>query len=233
MDTLVGKVIDQLNPGDLLMVVSDHGFKPFKWGLNLNTWLWREGYLVLKDDTPADEPWFQNVDWDRTRAFAYGLTGIFLNLKGRERQGIVDPGNERLALQLEIKQKLEAYVDEARQQNPIRRCMLAQMTLKGPYVKEAPDLLIGYRVGYRASWNSAVGKITDQVIEPNTKSWSGDHAIDPQLVPGIFFSNWSVEERRPALADLGPTILALFGLKKQTFHDGKILNMTPKQTVQL
>ena len=214
MDTLVGRVIDQLNPNDVLMVVSDHGFKPFKWGVNLNTWLWREGYLVLKDEVPADAPWFQNVDWDRTRAFAYGLTGIFLNLKGRERQGIVDPGKEHLALQLEIKQKLEAYVDEARQQNPIRRCMLAQMTLKGPYVKEAPDLLIGYRVGYRASWNSAVGKITDRVIEPNTKSWSGDHAIDPRLVPGIFFSNWSVKERRPALADLGPTILALFGLKK-------------------
>jgi predicted AlkP superfamily phosphohydrolase/phosphomutase len=172
------------------------------------------------------------VDWARTRAFAYGLTGIFLNLRGRERHGIVKPGKDRLALQLEIKQKLEAYEDTARRQHPVRRCMLAQMALEGPYVKEAPDLLIGYRVGYRASWNSAVGKVTDRIIEPNTKSWSGDHAIDPRLVPGIFFSNWLVEERRPALADLGPTILALFGLEKQPFHDGRILHMTSNKAVQ-
>jgi predicted AlkP superfamily phosphohydrolase/phosphomutase len=225
MDDLVGDVRQELHQDDVFMIVSDHGFKSFKWGVNLNTWLWKEGYLILKEGaTPAGE-WFAEVDWTRTRAFAYALAGIFFNLKGRERDGIVAPGDERLALQLEIKEKLETLVDQHTGLHPVRQCILSQRVLQGPYMNDCPDLLIGYRIGYRASWNSAVGRITDQIIEENTKSWSGDHGIHPKFVPGVFFSNWKLADKRPALVDLAPTILSLFGVKRQKFHDGKVLDL--------
>jgi predicted AlkP superfamily phosphohydrolase/phosphomutase len=225
MDDLIGEVLSKLGKDEVLLVVSDHGFKAFKWGVNLNTWLWQEGYLVLKEGAEPGKDWFAGVDWSRTRAFAYGLAGIFFNVQGRERDGIVAPGEERLALQQEIKQKLEAVGDEQNGSHPIRRCIPAQEVLKGPYINDAPDLFVGYHVGYRASWNSAIGKITDQVIEANTKSWSGDHSIDPELVPGVFFSNWKLDDETPALVDIAPTILSLFGSGRQSFHDGKVLNL--------
>jgi predicted AlkP superfamily phosphohydrolase/phosphomutase len=225
MDALIGEVRSKLGKDEVLLVVSDHGFTTFKWGVNLNTWLWQEGYLVLKDGAEPGHEWFAGVDWSRTRAFAYGLAGIFLNVQGRERDGIVASGEERLALQEELKHKLEAIVDGQNGFQPIRRCILAQEVLKGPYVNDAPDLFVGYQIGYRASWNSAVGKITERVIEENTKSWSGDHSIDPELVPGVFFSNWRLTDETPALGDIAPTILALFGSGRQSFHDGKVLNL--------
>jgi len=226
MDGLIGEVREQLTGDDVFMIVSDHGFKSFQWGINLNTWLWQEGYLVLKDGVEAPgREWFLDVDWTKTKAFAYALAGIFLNVKGRERDGIVAPGQERLELQLELKEKLEVLKDVNTGKKPIRRCILSQQVLKGPYVNDCPDLIVGYHIGYRASWNSAIGKITDEVIEENTKSWSGDHGIDPNLVPGVFFSNWKLADKFPSLADIAPTVLSLFGSGRQKFHDGKVLEL--------
>jgi predicted AlkP superfamily phosphohydrolase/phosphomutase len=227
MDSLLGEVLEALQKNDLLMVISDHGFKQFKWGINLNSWLWREGYLALKNHASPGGLWFSDVDWTRTKAFAYGLAGIFLNVKGRERYGCVEPGKERIALQKELKEKLKTLADAKNDRLPIKGVYLAQEVLKGPYVNDAPDLIVGFARGYRASWNSAVGKITKDVIEENTKSWSGDHCIDPNLIPGVFFSNWKMEEKSPALTDMAPTILSLFGAEKQKFHDGRVLSLTP------
>ena len=226
MDNLLGEVRQKLGNDDVLFVMSDHGFKNFRWGVNLNSWLWREGYLVMKDGVQPGEPWFAGVDWSQTRAFGYALAGIFLNVQGRERQGIVAPGQERLALQQELQQKLEALYDANSGQKPIRRCMKAQEVLHGPYLNDAPDLLVGYQAGYRVSWNSAVGKITEHVIEPNTKPWSGDHCIDPELVPGVLLCNRAFEDASPGLEDLAPTILSLFGGKRQKFHDGEVLTFS-------
>ena len=225
MDELVGEIQGVLRLDDLLIIISDHGFKAFKWGVNLNSWLWQEGYLVLKEGAGPGAEWFAEVDWPRTRAYALGLTGIFFNLRGRERLGLVQRGEESLTLQHEIKQKLENLYDENTHMRPIKRVILSQESLQGPYTGEAPDLFIGYNKGYRASWNSAVGRITDQVIEPNTRSWSGDHSIDPDLVPGVFFSNWKLADKTPAIEDIAPTLLHLFGVGKSGFHDGKVLSM--------
>jgi len=229
MDALLGDVQRSLSKDDMLMIISDHGFKQFKWGVNLNTWLWQKGYLVLRDNSSPGGVWFADIDWAKTRAFAFGLAGIFLNLKGREKRGRVKRGDESIALQNELKEKLMVLVDEDNNQRPIRNVYLSQDVLKGPYVNDAPDLFIGYASGYRASWNSAIGKITGEVIEENTKSWSGDHCIDPDLAPGVFFSNWKMEERHPSLTDMAPTILNLFGIEKQRYHDGRVLQMTPRQ----
>jgi predicted AlkP superfamily phosphohydrolase/phosphomutase len=233
MDGLIGEIQQIMNKEDLLMVISDHGFKPFKWGVNLNSWLFKEGYLVLKDTANPGGEWFAGVDWARTRAFAYGLTGIFLNVRGREIHGLVEPKKERIALQNEIKKKLESLWIEKSRPRPIRRVLLAQEALKGPYTAEAPDLLVCYEEGFRTSWDSAIGKITGEIMEDNTRSWSGDHCIDPDLVPGVFFSNRIIDDQTPAIEDIAPTLLNLFGLRPYGFHDGKILKLLQNKGEQL
>lgn len=224
-DQLLGDVLKGLDPNDVLFVVSDHGFHPFKWGVNLNSWLHQEGYLALEDNVGMGGQWYAGIDWGRTRAFAFGLSGIFINLKGRERLGIVGNGGERRELLAELKAKLEQLYDPYRRRCPIRRAIVSEEALAGPYLPEAPDLMIGYRPGYRASWNSAVGQISETVFEDNTRRWSGDHSIDPQLVPGVCFCTRKINGPTPSIADLAPTVMDLFGLKPPAFYDGRVLGL--------
>ncbi|MCR6678917.1 alkaline phosphatase family protein, partial [Escherichia marmotae] len=77
-DALVGRVMGQLDDRDVLMVVSDHGFNAFRRGVNLNSWLHREGYLALKPGSDGRAEWLRDVDWSATRAYTVGLTGMFL-----------------------------------------------------------------------------------------------------------------------------------------------------------
>jgi len=200
------------DPDTVLMVISDHGFCNFRRGVNLNTWLKNEGYLVLKDGAETSGDWFQSVDWERTRAFTLGLTGVFINRKGRERQGIVEPGPELQALTAELKRKLEALVDPETGEPVIHEAFLTREVHDGPYADLAPELLIGYHRGYRHSWDCATGSVSREVFTDNVKSWSGDHCVDPRLVPGVFWCNRPINTEEPTLADLAPTALDLFGV---------------------
>ena len=94
---------------------------------------------------------------------------------------------------------------------------------RGPYSENAPDLLIGYNAGYRISWDCVSGMVAGSIFEDNTRPWSGDHCIDPRLVPGVFFCNYHVEEQTPALIDIAPSALRLFGLEPPKHMDGKPL----------
>src|SRR5262249_5862587 len=143
-DALVGKVMAKMKPGDLLMVLSDHGFASFRRGVNLNTWLHRNGYLVLKEGTSGSAEWLRDVDWSRTKAYAIGLTGMFLNLEGREAQGIVKPGAEAASLKAELAAKLNGLKDDATGEVGIIEIFDTAKLYQGPYLANAPDLIIGY-----------------------------------------------------------------------------------------
>jgi predicted AlkP superfamily phosphohydrolase/phosphomutase len=222
-DRLVGRVMSQIRDGDVLMVISDHGFSSFRRGVNLNAWLKREGYLTLKEGTDGSTEWLRDVDWSRTRAYCLGLTGMFLNMKGREQDGIVAPGAEAAELKREIIAKLNGLVDTAAGEIGIREAFDTSALYRGPYLENAPDLLLGYNAGYRTSWDCATGVVSGPIFEDNTKAWSGDHCIDPRLVPGVFFCNRKVEEETPALIDLAPTALKLFGIEPPAYMDGRPL----------
>jgi len=105
MDKTVGKVLDRMDADTTLIIMSDHGFSPYYKGFNLNTWLLRNGYLVLRNGATTGSL-FKNIDWSRTRAYGLGLNSLYINLRGREGKGIVDPGRERDILLKELAGKL-------------------------------------------------------------------------------------------------------------------------------
>lgn len=222
-DEMVGQVLDRLRPDDLLMVISDHGFTSFRRGVNLNAWLHANGYLHLEEGSDGSEEWLRGVDWSRTRAYCLGLTGMFLNLEGRESEGIVKPGDEARALKQEIIAKLSGFRDEEKGEVGINEVFDTSRIYDGPYQGNAPDLLIGYNAGYRVSWDCATGVVAGPVFEDNVKAWSGDHCVDPRLVPGVIFCNRSLSTEDPALIDVAPTALKLFGLEPAPHMEGKPL----------
>jgi predicted AlkP superfamily phosphohydrolase/phosphomutase len=226
MDDLIGKVMKQVDSDTLLLVVSDHGFKSFARCVNINAWLHQNGYLALKTGRTESGDWFEDVDWSRTRAYTMGLNGIYLNVKGREREGVVQSGTEVESLKEELRSKLDGLQDPESGKVGITNVFDCDATYAGPYVENAPDLLVGYTAGYRASWDSVMGKVTTQIFEDNLRAWSGDHCIDPREVPGVLFSNRKIADENPAIVDIAPTILKLFGVALPGNFDGKPWTVT-------
>jgi predicted AlkP superfamily phosphohydrolase/phosphomutase len=224
MDKLIGRVMEKIDDDTLLLVISDHGFKSFARCMNLNAWLHQNGYLELKDNRTESGDWFEDVDWSRTRAYTMGLNGLYINIKGREKQGIVELADVE-ALKKEIQQKLNGLKDPDSGAVGITGVFITGNVYSGPYSENAPDILVGYAAGYRASWDSVLGKVTGQIFEDNLKAWSGDHCIDPRLVPGVLFSSHKFVEDKPHIADVAPTILTLFGLQAPPHFDGKAWNL--------
>jgi predicted AlkP superfamily phosphohydrolase/phosphomutase len=222
MDDMIGRVMDSIRKDTVLIVMSDHGFKSFRRGVNLNSWLYRNGFLAVKQK-PTGAQWYQDVDWTKTQAYAVGIGGIYLNLKGREAQGIVQPGEEAESIKEKIIQGLRGLRDDAHKAPAVAEVYDTKKIYKGPYVPEAPDLLVGFKVGYRASWNCATGEVNDQIFEDNVKSWSGDHCMNPPDVPGIFFCNRKLQADKVNIMDIGPTVLDLFGVPVPPYCDGKPL----------
>jgi predicted AlkP superfamily phosphohydrolase/phosphomutase len=220
-DELVGKVLARLRKDDLLMVVSDHGFASFRRGVNLNAWLLEKGWLFLKPGGDPAAEWLRDVDWSRTKAYAIGLTGVFLNVEGREGQGVVEPGEEAAQVKAQIMAALRGLRDGG--EVAVNEAFDTAKIYSGPYLQNAPDLLIGFNGGYRTSWDGATGVVAGPVFEDNVKAWSGDHCIDPRLVPGVLFASRKIDREDPALVDVAPTVLRLFGLDPPPHMDGKPL----------
>lgn len=225
MDELIGEVRQQLDDDTVLFVVSDHGFGRFGRCVDLNRWLQEEGYLFPDEESSSEEHWSQRIDWTRTKAYAVGLSGLYLNLKGREGQGIVEPEQQAEALKEEIAEGLCAAKDAATGQWPIRRVFDSAKVYNGPYTSNAPDLIVGYRRGYRVSWESAVGNMADKVFFDNAKAWAADHAMDPAEVPGVLFCNRRIEAEEIWIGDLAPTVLGLFGIDPPSYIDGQQLEL--------
>lgn len=212
MDEVVGYVMDTIARDTVLIVMSDHGFAPFYWGVNLNTWLWRQGYIT-RDMPPfgARDGYFSYVDWSKTKAYAVGLNGLYVNLKGREKDGVVDPADYDKLLD-ELERDLLALTDPRNGKRAVTLVTRSRRDFQGPYRNDGPDLIVGYSEGYRSSWESPLGKFPDEVFVDNSEAWSGDHCIDNRLVPGVLLTNCRISMERPALYDLTAAILDEFGV---------------------
>jgi len=223
MDELVGKVLSKMDEKSILIIMSDHGFKSFRRCVNLNSWLYLNGYLSIKEGKRESDEWFKDVDWEKSKAYALGLGGIYLNQKGREAQGLINPGEESKALKQEIIQKLNGLRDEEESTVAINKVFDRDELPSGPYKENCPDLIVGYNDGYRVSWDSVTGRVNNIVFEDNRKAWSGDHCIDPRIVPGIFFCTQKINTKTPSIMDIAPTALELFGLQTPSHMDGHLL----------
>lgn len=201
VDTAIGEALRR-KPSAEVMVMSDHGFAAFDRAVDLNQWLYHEGLLALKG---LDE-----IDWTRTRAYALGLNGLYLNLADREHQGIVQNGQESHALIERIRNGLLALRDSANGRAPIETVIVTDVT--GSNARIAPDLIVGYSPGYRASWQSGVGGLSNATFEDNTDAWIADHCINAADVPGVLFTTRKVQPASPSLKDLPVSLLALFGI---------------------
>ena len=221
MDALVGRTLAAVGEDTALLVMSDHGFKPFRRGVDLNRWLYEEGFLAVRGEAPSGVDLLGDVDWARTRAYAVGFGGVYLNLAGREARGIVQPGEEAEAVKRQLRDRLRALVDEAGGVHPVREVYDAREVYSGPYVDDAPDLIVGFRPGHRVGWTSVTGGVAERVFEDNTRSWSGDHNFNPPDVPGMLFADRPLAASSPGIMDIGPTVLDLLGVEAPSWCDGR------------
>jgi predicted AlkP superfamily phosphohydrolase/phosphomutase len=222
-DALVGAALEYADDDTLVVVLSDHGFGSFQRGFNTNTWLYRNGFLKLQDGLQPEsggDDLLRGIDWSATKAYALGLAGIYLNLEGREARGIVS-ADDAPTVARDIVKGLTGFVDRERDTVAIRSVIRRDEVYRGPFIADAPDLLLNAAPGYRVSSRTATGGISVTELEDNVRRWSGDHVIDPELIPGVLFMNRPFRERGVRMVDMAPTILDALGVPKGTEMEGE------------
>lgn len=223
IDKTVGKVLDEADmddPSTTVMVMSDHGFAPFRRQVNLNTWLLESGYLALNDSKHVEnEGYLANVNWSRTGAYNVGINSVYLNITGREGAGIVEPG-EAKSLSEAIREELLELTDPKTGEKAISKIRIVPEAEHQRH-PHAPDLIVGWNRGYRTSWGSILGGFSDEIFADNLDKWSGDHCIDPDLVPAVLFSNKKAARSNLNLCDLTATLLNEFQIEANDDMDGR------------
>jgi predicted AlkP superfamily phosphohydrolase/phosphomutase len=215
MDALVGYTLDHMGDDTLLIVMSDHGFTSWRRVFHLNAWLHQNGYLAVKDESLPEIDGLRNVDWSGTRAYGIGLNGLYVNVAGRERDGIVPP-EEREALVAEIAAKLEAEIDPWTGEPAVARVFVRDRTfVDGEQREIGPDAVMGYAKGTGGGNESALGLVGPEVLTDNDEPWSGDHRMDPQTVPGILATSRPLKQPARNLRELHDSVLAEFGVESE------------------
>ena len=210
LDKAAGEAMLAADDDSMVMILSDHGFGSFRRQFNLNSWLMENGYAApISRKERADGEYFANTKWGETKAYGLGINSLYLNLEGREPDGSVGRAkfNE---LRNEIARKLEAIVDPETGERPIHRVFNPEDIYTGDQVHLAPDLVIGYHQGWRASWDTILGKYPEKIFLDNTDPWSGDHCIDPCFCRGCLFCSQALALKQPRLEDLSQQILKYF-----------------------
>ncbi len=233
MDSIIGEVLARLDEEDLLLVISDHGFHSWRKEFNTNTWLVRNGLMALKTTQEGEDTkklgdmfsggsFFPNVDWSKTRAYALGIGHVYINLKGRESQGIVEPGEEYQLVMEEVRRKILQYKDPDTGEQVLHNAYFRDEIYTGDQVEHAGDIQLTFNSGYRTSWQTCLGSVPEHIVVANLKKWSGDHcASDPSDTAGFLVSNKRVATPDPNIMDIAPTLYKVFGVEIPDAVDGK------------
>ncbi|UCH93417.1 MAG: alkaline phosphatase family protein, partial [Candidatus Aminicenantes bacterium] len=225
-DKIVGRVIRKLPAHIPLIILSDHGFAPVRRTVNLNALLYQQGLLKSRGDPDYSNDNFltsDKADLGASKAYAMGLSGIYINLQGRESSGCVAPGDKRRVMQ-DIKKMLLSFKDPVTGRHPIGNVIITEDNYKGEFLDRGPDLVVGCNRTYGLNYGCALGRIGKQVVMDNLLHWTGDHIIDPRQVPALLMSNFRISTRDlPMIWDVAPTILKLFGIPRPVAMRGKSL----------
>jgi predicted AlkP superfamily phosphohydrolase/phosphomutase len=239
-DSMVGRILDVISDATVLIIASDHGCADWQRSVDFNSWLMRSGFLTLLPEEEAPEEGesvmpqigsvkgvpFSRVDWSQTKAYSIGMGKIYLNLRGREGQGIVNPGAEAVALEDEIIESYLSWRDPANGNPVVSNVYRSRDVQWGPYMNRAPDLIVGLHTGYRVAFSSVRQITLGDPLKDNDKKISGDHvSVDYELVPGTILSNvhFDLSARVPHLLDIAPTVLEYLSLDVPKDMDGRSL----------
>jgi len=224
-DHVVGQVMAALGKNDTLIVLSDHGFHSFRRGLNVNSWLVQNGFMTLKrGKLYSKKEFLEEVDWSQTQAYSLGTGQIYINLQGREGHGIVSPYGEYEEVISRIARGLEEVRDRLTGERIVSKAYKGHSTYHGRHLQDAPDIRLGFKDGYRTSWETTLGGIPKELVVPNTKKWSGDHAAsDTADTPGIILCNKKWVKDHPNIIDMAPTCLVYFGIQQPVEMTGEAI----------
>ena len=214
VDDFIGETLGKLPENTTLVVMSDHGFTSWRRAMNLNTWLLENGYITLMNPRRVTGiPYFGNVDWESTEAYAVGLNGVYINLRGREANGSVMPLDQD-TLSAEIAEKLLSFIDPITGEQAVTKVYHRdEVFAAGGYLDIGPDLIVGFAKGVRGSNESALGEFSTETIFDNDHPWSGDHLMDHETVPGVLFSSRPLQRVVTSLQKLAGVLLAEFGIE--------------------
>jgi predicted AlkP superfamily phosphohydrolase/phosphomutase len=217
----LAQTLSKFNTKTTLLIVSDHGFSPFTREFHLSSWLVENGYATLNDPTRrGDDEFFDNVNWAKTKAYALGLNGFYINVRGRDCYGTVRPSKAR-ELATEIARKLEDYRDPLNGWQIVTKAFQPKEIYSGKYANTAPDLILGYNRGYRISDEAVLGTFPKDVVGYRKDKWAADHCMDSRVVPGVLLTNRRVIANHPGLEDMAPTILNEFGIESPSEMHGQ------------
>jgi len=211
LDAQIGERLALLDEETAVLVVSDHGAKPMVGGICFNEWLKKEGYLVLEHQPAGIVPLEKcEVDWSRTRAWGSGgyYARLFLNVKGREPEGIIEPEDyERV--RDELAERIAAITDP--EGKPIGSVAYKPEDIYAEVNNIAPDLIAYFG---NLSWRSLGSLGTGQVhtFENDTGPDDANHAQEGLY---IYYNPQRPGEGsgpRRHLMDVAPTLLDLVGV---------------------
>ncbi len=208
LDGKIGELLDIIDDETTVLIASDHGTKKMKGAFCINEWLIKEGYLVLEEEPekPTDLG-SARIDWSRTVAWGWGgyYSRIFINLKGREKKGVVEPDDyERVIEELKMKLSTITGPDGEMIENKIRK----PEELYGRVRGDAPDLMASFDDYYiRAA--GTIGHNSLFLSENDTGPDDSMHSMDGVLIiyqPG---RSRSGELKDISILDVAPTVLYL------------------------
>ncbi len=210
LDAIVGELVKALPNADIT-IASAYGCAGVRRLFNLNAWLHQNGYLAGKardlpirfTPFPNGEDYWNTAEWTESKAYAQGYGHIYLNRKGREKNGVVEEGAVD-----ELLDKMSKELKNAKDGGNVVIEKVHRGSKLFPGLGNAPDLVVELKEGYRVGWHDTIGGIPNKIFEDNMTYHSGDfRSISPDAAPGCILSNQPVPTDKVKPEDIAGRVI--------------------------
>ena len=220
LDKEVGSLLELIPEDAVTILMSDHGARPMVGGVRFNDWLQREGYLTLTSSLDGPTPIAKApIDWSKTMAWGDGgyYGRLFLNVKGREPQGVIEPGDyDRVRDEMIV--KLQAMPDH--EGRPMGTIVHKPENVYAEVNGVAPDLIVYFG---DLEWRSVgtIGTGNVYTFENDTGPDGANHAQSGVFAMAGAPGQPAGRQEGLRLVDVGPTIMKLYGLETPVDATGR------------